>query len=185
MREKKKFQLASIAAMLKHFTFIYMWKGEEAEMRCEFPCHLHFGLSFSHTNTHKHRQALLARAPSVARALSLSLSSFTSKVSPPRCCATRTIIIKTKMFKIHFLCFFTHRRISAVLVCHLSCASSLSTSFTHTHTHKYLCKRQRAKQLSRLLMQGAQRAQHSGAKTNNLVGHIYELIIFKITKTNL
>lgn len=131
MREKKIFQLASIAAMLKHFTFIYMWKGEEAEMRCEFPCHLHFGLSFSHTNTDK----LSWHALPLSLALSLSLSSFTSKVSPPRCCATRTIIIKTKMFKIHFLCFFTHRRISAVLVCHLSCASSLSTSFTHTLTH--------------------------------------------------
>lgn len=133
-------------------------------------------LILTHAHTHTHSQALLARA--------LSLSSLTSKVSPPRCCATRTIIIKTKMFKIHFLCFFTHRRISAVLVCHLSCASSLSTSFTHTHTHKYLCQRQRAKQLSRLLMQGAQRAQHSGAKTNNLVGHFYELIIIlKITRT--
>lgn len=142
-------------------------------------------LILTHEHTQTQTSSLGTRSLCRSRSLSLSLSSFTSKVSPPRCCATRTIIIKTKMFKIHFLCFFTHRRISAVLVCHLSCASSLSTSFTHTHTHKYLCKRQRAKQLSRLLMQGAQRAQHSGAKTNNLVGHIYELIIFKITKTNL
>lgn len=149
---KKTFQLASIAAMLKHFTFIYMrlfFLGEGGdEVRCEFPCHLHFGLTFSQTRTYT-----LANILSLLVALSLSLFSFTSKVSPPRCCATRTIIIKTKMFKIHFLCFFTHR-ISAVLVCHLSCASSLSTSYTHRH--KYLCKRQRAKQLSRLLMHSAQ-----------------------------
>lgn len=152
---KETFQLASIAAMLKHFTFIYMrlffcGEGGGDEVRCEFPCHLHFGLSFSQIRTHTHT---LANILSLLVALSLSLFSFTSKVSPPRCCATRTIIIKTKMFKIHFLCFFTHR-ISAVLVCHLSCASSLSTSYTHTH--KYLCKRQRAKQLSRLLMHSAQ-----------------------------
>lgn len=100
-------------------------------MRCEFPCHLHFGLSYSHGHTHMHKQT---NTLPLLVALSLSLSCFTSKVSPPRCRATRTIIIKTKMFKIHFLCFFTHR-ISAVLVCHLSCASSLSTSYIHTHTH--------------------------------------------------
>lgn len=92
-------------------------------------------LILTHEHTQTQTSSLGTRSLCRLRSLSLSLSSFTSKVSPPRCCATRTIIIKTKMFKIHFLCFFTHRRISAVLVCHLSCASSLSTSFTHTHTH--------------------------------------------------
>lgn len=92
-------------------------------------------LILTHEHTQTQTSSLGTRSLCRSRSLSLSLSSFTSKVSPPRCCATRTIIIKTKMFKIHFLCFFTHRRISAVLVCHLSCASSLSTSFTHTLTH--------------------------------------------------
>lgn len=120
--------------------------GANFHATCTSASHTH---TDTHTCTNKQTHCLfwlLSR--------SLSLSCFTSKVSPPRCRATRTIIIKTKMFKIHFLCFFTHR-ISAVLVCHLSCASSLSTSYIHTHTHKYLCKRQRAKQLSRLLMHGA------------------------------
>lgn len=148
---KKTFQLASIAAMLKHFTFIYMrlffWVREETKCGANFHATC-TSASHSHKHAHTHSQTYC-----LFWSLSLSLFSFTSKVSPPRCCATRTIIIKTKMFKIHFLCFFTHR-ISAVLVCHLSCASSLSTSYTHRH--KYLCKRQRAKQLSRLLMHSAQ-----------------------------